>query len=145
MEEIGMNNTLGESVERLAAAAALLERTVAWMEERHASMTGDVAKIVATVEHAENSLQGGDRYAELERKLRDAEQQIAEMKAQAAVTSPAFARKTLPAATTQLLAKQGIHSVDSIEAGTLDTALAGLSLEQRIAVKAQLIRTGALL
>ena len=54
------------------------------------------------------------------------------------------ARKTLPAATTQLLAKQGISMLDSVEAGALDAALTGLSLEQRIAVKAQLLRAGLL-
>lgn len=145
MEDNGLKSALGESVERLAATATLLEKTVAWLEERHMSMTGDVARIVATVEGGESAQAGRDRYAELERKLQAAEQQIAEMKAQAASTAPASARKTLPTATTQLLAKQGISSVDSIEAGTLDAALAGLSLEQRIAVKAQLIRTGALL
>lgn len=143
MEDNGLNSALGESIERLAAAATLLEQRVAWMEERHASMTGDVAKIVATVESGEAAEHGADRFMELERKLRDAEQQIAEMRAQAGA-EPVSARKTLPVTTTQLLAKQGISSVESIEAGTLDAALAGLSLEQRIAVKAQLIRTGAL-
>ncbi len=144
MEDNGLKAAWDERIERIESAATLLERTMAWIEERQASLTGDVAKIVATVESAETSLQSADRYAELERKLRDAEQQIAEMKAQAAANA-ASPRKTLPAATAQLLAKQGISSVDSIEAGTLDAALAGLSLEQRIAVKAQLIRTGALL
>jgi hypothetical protein len=42
---------------------------------------------------------------------------------------------------TNLLAKQGL-ALDSIEAGTLDAALASLSLEQRFAVKAQLLRAG---
>jgi hypothetical protein len=139
-----MNNALAEGMERLTAAAGMLERAAGLLEERHASMTGEVARIVATVELSE----GNQRQAELERKLREAEEQIAELKAQA--VSPAGAaraasiRKTLPLATTQLLAKQGVHSVDGLEAGALDAALTGLSLEQRIAVKAQLIRTGAL-
>jgi hypothetical protein len=42
-----------------------------------------------------------------------------------------------------MLAKQGV-TVDSFEAGALDTALTSLSLEQRIAVKAQLLRSGLL-
>ena len=42
-----------------------------------------------------------------------------------------------------LLAKQGV-TVDSMEAGALDAALVSLSLEQRIAVKAQLMRAGLL-
>jgi hypothetical protein len=102
-------------------------------------MTGDVARIVATVDAS-----GDVRYREMERKLGEAEQQIAELKAQAAAAPVASGRKTLPVGTMQLLAKQGIGSVEGLEAGSLDAALTGLSLEQRIAVKAQLIRTGAL-
>jgi hypothetical protein len=49
---------------------------------------------------------------------------------------------------TTLLAKQGV-TLDSLEpgslqAGSLDAALSSLSLEQRIAVKSQLLRAGLL-
>lgn len=125
-----------ESAERLQAAAERLEKTMTWLEERQAAMTGDVAKIVATVDTT-----GDARQRDLERKLEEAELQIAELKAQAAAAN---GRKTLPVATMQLLAKQGIGSVDGLEAGSLDAALTGLSLEQRIAVKAQLLRAGVL-
>jgi cell division protein ZapA (FtsZ GTPase activity inhibitor) len=125
-----------ESAERLQAAADRLEKTAAWLEERQTAMTGDVAKIVATVDATADV-----RQRDLERKLEEAEQQIAELQAQAAAAN---GRKTLPVATMQLLAKQGIGSVDGLEAGSLDAALTGLSLEQRVAVKAQLIRAGAL-
>ena len=137
MDEHNAGGTAMDATERLQAATERLEKSVAWLEERQAAMTGDVARIVATVDGAADA-----RQRELERKLEEAEQQIAELKAQAvAVTS---GRKTLPVATMQLLAKQGIGSVDGLEAGSLDAALTGLSLEQRVAVKAQLIRTGAL-
>ncbi|MBX6360561.1 MAG: hypothetical protein IRZ03_10840 [Acidobacterium ailaaui] len=128
METETMLASLGESIERLNAAAAALERTAAWMEE-----TGAVGKITAAVEGREQ---------ELLRKLEAAEQQIAELRAQAHRASPA--RQTVPASTMQLLAKQGLSTVDSIQAETLDAALTGLSLEQRIAVKAQLMRAGLL-
>jgi hypothetical protein len=132
------NNASGvEATERVKAAAERLEKAVAWLEERQAAMTGDVARIVATVDASADG-----RQRELERKLEVAEQQIAELKAQAAAATSG--RKTLPVATMQLLAKQGIGSVDGLEAGSLDAALTGLSLEQRIAVKAQLIRSGTL-
>lgn len=144
----GMAAAMAASMDRLATATGLLEKAVMLLEERHSAMTGDVARIVATVESAQTVEQSesNQRQAELERKLRQAEEQIAELRAQAAVAAPAAgsARKTLPLATTQLLAKQGVHSVDGLEAGALDAALTGLSMEQRIAVKAQLIRTGAL-
>ena len=42
-----------------------------------------------------------------------------------------------------LLAKQGV-ALESLEAGALDAALVSLSLEQRIAVKAQLLRAGVI-
>jgi glycerol-3-phosphate O-acyltransferase len=142
--ELEANNIL--SIEKLSAVTGLLERTVAYLEQREASMTGDVQKIVAAVEQGAEPTR---RELELEQKLAAAEQQIAELQAQAAAqrgteSRSAAVRKTLPATTTQLLAKQGITALESIEAGALDAALTGLSLEQRIAVKAQLMRAGAL-
>ena len=132
---------LTESMERMEvrfeAAAALFERTAALMEERESERSGEVRKIVAAVETG--------REAELQKKLETAEQQISDLRAQMEARSeaqPKSARKTVPASTAQFLAKQGITSLESVEAGTLDAALTGLSLEQRIAVKAQLLRAG---
>ncbi|HEX3661861.1 MAG TPA: hypothetical protein VHU89_10545 [Acidobacteriaceae bacterium] len=134
-----MTESLQRMETRLEAAAALLERTVGLMEER----TGDVGRLVAAVE----TRQASGREAELEQKLQSAEQQIAELRAQiekgseprTGLPSP---RRTVPASTAQFLAKQGITTLESIEAGALDAALNGLSLEQRLAVKAQLLRAG---
>ena len=136
--EIEANEMLNASAEKLSAAASLLERMVERMEQREVEATGDVQKIVAEVDGGVSS----EREMELERRLAQAEQQIAELRAQE--SKGASARKTLPATTTQLLAKQGITSVESMEAGALDAALTGLSLEQRIAVKSQLLRAGIL-
>ncbi|MGB9030310.1 MAG: hypothetical protein WCC27_09335 [Acidobacteriaceae bacterium] len=123
---------------RLEAAAALVERAATLLEERESSMSGEVRKIVAAVETS--------REAELQKKLEAAEQQIAELRAQIETKPEAqpapTARKTVPAATAQFLAKQGLSTLESVEAGALDAALNGLSLEQRIAVKAQLLRAG---
>lgn len=130
---------LNASMEKLNAAASLLERMVAVLEQQHAVATGEVQKIVAEVD---GGVVYSERELELERRLAHAEQQIAELRAQE--SRAASMRKTLPATTTQLLAKQGITSLDSIEAGALDAALTGLSLEQRIAVKSQLLRAGVL-
>ena len=131
---------LTESMERmearLEAATALFERAAALIEQQESDRTGEVRKIVAAVETG--------REAELQRRLDAAEQTIAELRAQmeAQAEGPKPGRKTVPATTAQFLAKQGIASLDSLEAGTLDAALNGLSLEQRIAVKAQLLRAG---
>lgn len=133
--------TLSENFERMAirmeAAASLFERTAALMEERESERSGEVRKIVAAVE----TNQATSREAELAKKLESAEHQIAELRAQIG-TQAQSARRTVPAATAQLLAKQGITALESLEAGALDAALNGLSLEQRIAVKAQLLRAG---
>lgn len=145
--EVGNREVLESAAEgmgRLEAAATLLEKTVAWLEERQAALAGDVQRIVATVEQ---NNEPSRREQELERKLAEAEEQITELKAQAAHSEAGRmggARKTLPAATVQLLGKQGIEELDRVDAGALDAALAGLSLEQRIAVKAQLLRAGSL-
>lgn len=50
-------------------------------------------------------------------------------------------RRTLPTGMATLLSKQRVP-VESLEAGSLDNALTTLSIEQRIAVKAQLLRSG---
>lgn len=138
MEIHDVLNAMQEGLERMSSAAAMMERTVELMAQ-----AGEAQKIVATAE--------SERELELERKLEAAEQQIREFRAQATQAQgtqlterAAAARKTLPAATTQLLAKQGLTTLDSIEAGAVDAALTGLSLEQRIAVKAQLLRAGLL-
>jgi phosphoserine phosphatase len=139
--EIEMKDELGSTVERLAAAAGLLEQAVERLARRQNDFAIDaeasIGRIVATVE--------GRREAELEAKLAAAEAQIVELKA-AAASVPAtvtHGRKTLPVAMVTLLAKQGV-TVDSMEAGAVDAALVSLSIEQRIAVKAQLMRAGLL-
>lgn len=134
---------LALTLDRLAGAASLLEQTVSRLEEQHMTMSGQVQKIVATVEQGSNFTAGSERVYELERKLQEATQQIAELRAQAG-SSAGSGRKTVTSATVSLLAKQGISNLDSIEAGSLDAALTALSIEQRIAVKSQLLRAGLL-
>jgi len=118
-----------ETVDRLQAAVASLEAAAARIAEQQEV----VGKITATVESA--------REAELERRLAEAEAKIAELTA--AADSHAAGRKTLPVGMATMLAKQGV-TVESMEAGALDAALASLSIEQRIAVKSQLMRAGLL-
>ncbi len=128
-----------EMAERLEAATTLLERTLTWLEERVAAapvMTGEVEKISATVDQSR-------REAELAEKLSEAERELAELRAAASNTVLNPLRKTVPAATSEMLAKHGIAE-GPVDVRTLDAALAGLSLEQRIAVKSQLLRAGAI-
>ena len=137
--EMDMKDELGITVDRLAAAAGLLEQAVERLAQRQSAFDenaeASIGRIVATVE--------ARREAELEEKLALAELKIAELQARGVATIPGAGRKTLPATTASLFAKQGI-TVDSMDAGALDAALVSLSLEQRIAVKAQLMRAGLL-
>jgi hypothetical protein len=136
-----------ETMERLEAVAEALEQTAERIAEQQVAIRAQaeqsVGRIVATVESA--------REAELERRLAETESRLAETQAKLAELTAAAApqvagRLTLPAGVATLLAKQGVP----VEAGSgllhethaLDGALASLSIEQRIAVKSELMRAG---
>jgi hypothetical protein len=129
-----MENNDNPMMERMEAATSLLERTLASLEE--SQRAGEVEKISATVEQTR-------RETELQEKLVAAEREIAELKAGAAHSSLNPLRRTIPSSTSEMLAKHGIAE-GPVDVRTLDAALAGLSLEQRIAVKSQLLRAGAI-
>ena len=131
-----MENDEKNTIERLEAAATQLERTLSRLEERQGALSGEVERISATVEQSR-------RETELSEKLAVVERDLAELKAASAVNVANPLRRTVPAATAEMLAKHGIGE-GPVDVRTLDTALSGLSLEQRIAVKAQLLRAGAI-
>ncbi len=135
-----MEEQAQEMVERLEAATTLLERTLSWLDERQSLLAGEVERISATVETTR-------REEELAGKLEAAERELGELKAgSAGVALPKVLqplRRTLPSSTAEMLAKHGIGE-SGVEVQKLDAALAGLSLEQRIAVKSQLRRAGAM-
>src|SRR5580658_6095965 len=125
--------------DRLEAATALLERTLNRLEERAAEATalsGEVVRISATVEQSR-------REVELAEKLAAVEREVGDLKASAAPAIVNPLRRTLPATTSEMLAKHGIADGPG-DIRALDAALSGLSLEQRIAVKTQLLRAGAI-
>ena len=122
-------------IDRLSTATGLLERMLGLLEERR----GEVEKISATIDVA-----AATRHeTELVEKLAAAEREIAELKAAAGASAQNVLRRTVPTSTSEMLAKHGIGD-GPVEVRTLDAALAGLSLEQRIAVKTQLLRAGAI-
>ena len=131
-----MENDEKSIAERLEAATTLLERTLNWLEERQGALSGEVERISATVEQSR-------RETELAEKLAAAERELAEVKAASAPNAANPLRRTMPAATAEMLAKHGIGE-GPVDVHALDAALAGLSLEQRIAVKTQLLRAGAI-
>jgi hypothetical protein len=133
-----------DTMERLEAVAEALELAVEKIAEQQLALAAEaqqsVGRIVATVETA--------REAELERRLAEAETRIAELTA-AAAQPQSSGRSTLPTGVAGMLAKQGVvldagAGIPSLEAGALDGALASLSIEQRIAVKSELMRAGLL-
>lgn len=148
-----MNNELAATVERLAAAAGLLEQAVEKLDERQRDTEASIGRISATVESTmEERLAAAEaRLAAADARLAAADVRLAELQAAATGTVPSTVtngRKTLSVGVATLLAKQGVtvdsDAAGSIEAGALDAALTSLSIEQRIAVKAQLMRAGML-
>lgn len=154
MEQSGISEVEGQDLravlERMSAAAGLLERAVEELRAKpvthlSAEAEASIERIVATAE--------AKREAELERKLEFVEAQLEALRASRAPTGETGARlggrRTLPGGMATLLAKQGV-STEAVEAGAregglgggLDRALASLSVEQRIAVKAELLRSG---
>jgi len=128
MEETMMVD-LNATLERLAAAAEALERAVARQNEVTMEAQESVARIVAEAE--------GTQARELALRLEQAEAKIAQLTA-------AAGRKTLTTGTATMLAKQGVDVGVALDAGAVDGALAHLNVEQRIAVKAELMRAGLL-
>ena len=136
-----MEEQPGISTERLESVTSLLERTLQWLEQQAGEihkLSGEVARISATVEASPDPAQESG----LAERLAAAEKQLTELKAGTPEGMTAM-RRTVPAVTSELLAKHGIGD-GPVEVRALDAALAGLSLEQRIAVKSQLLRAGAI-
>jgi len=134
----------GELVGRLEKAASLLEKSLAVVEERQRFLSGEVERISATVETSRREEELAGRLAEVEAELASVRAGSVESGA-AAVELPKSLqplRRTLPSATAEMLAKHGIGE-GVVDVRALDAALSGLSLEQRIAVKSQLRRVGA--
>jgi hypothetical protein len=104
---------------------------------------GDVIAVSGEVERISATVDQSRRESEMFERLTAVEHELAELKAAASSTIASPLRRTLPASTSEMLAKHGIGD-GPVDVRTLDAALAGLSLEQRIAVKTQLLRAGAI-
>jgi ABC-type transporter Mla subunit MlaD len=129
MEQEIMQQLMG-SAEKLAGAAEALERALARLDEQHAALDAKVERIVAAIEEKVPEEGLKELVAEVERANAD-------LKAQAGRA----ARKTLPPLVATLLGKN-YSAEEGIEAEKLDKALSSLSVEQRIAVKAEMARAG---
>ena len=123
-----------EVLERLETAMGMLEGAVSRLEK---------SEEARSIEHISAAIEPSRREEELEARLHAAETQLAELRASAASGVLTPLRRTLPAATSEMLAKRGVGE-GPVDVRSLDAALSGLSLEQRIAVKTQLLRAGAI-
>jgi hypothetical protein len=137
MEQSETLNQLAAAADRLANAAETLDRVLGKLDAQHDAMNAKVDRIVAAVEERGADMNaGGSR--ELERRVAELEKVNSDLKAQAA----RLTRKTLSPFISGLLAKNNAESGDKLEAGALDKTLQTLSVEQRIAVKAEMARAG---
>jgi Skp family chaperone for outer membrane proteins len=142
MDEI--TETLTTAAGRLAAAAEALENAINRFDTQHQELNAKVDRIVAAIDDTLAAhLEPGDaadspEAAELKNRVAELERANAELKAQASRMS----RKTLPPLVSSLLSKNSDE--DPLDSAALDKALGSLSVEQRIAVKAEMARAGLL-
>ena len=122
--------------EQLAGAAAGLEKVLEKLEAQYEALNQKIDRIIAAVEKVEaehdgEAISAAARVNELERENEQLRGQVVHA-----------SRRTLPSTVTRLLAKSGVGEIGTVESECLDKALGSLSVEQRIAVKAELLRAG---
>ncbi len=148
---------LAASAERMTEVATRLCTLLAKMEQQFEALHAKVDRIVAAIDEspatpcttaAEDGADGAQKTrleppaprAATAHRLADLEKQNAELKAEAERTR----RKTLSVPTLALLAKSGGEDGMPRDSAALEKALTSLSVEQRIAVKAEMARAGLL-
>jgi predicted RNase H-like nuclease (RuvC/YqgF family) len=135
-----MVQQLMATAERLATAAESLDRVLGRLDAQQEALNAKVDRIVASVD--ESAVQGpanDESTRQLQARVAGMEKSNQDLKAQAA----RMARKTLPPMVSAILAKSGSEeSGEKIDKAVLDKTLQSLSVEQRIAVKAELARAG---
>jgi predicted nucleic acid-binding Zn-ribbon protein len=137
MEQNEMIDQLAAAADRLANAAETLDRVLGKLDAQQEALNSKVDRIVAAVEEQET--EAGDQGSrELEQRVAELEKANTDLKAQAA----RLTRKTLSPFVSALLSKYSGDSEEKLEPGVLDKTLQTLSVEQRIAVKAEMARAG---
>lgn len=138
MEHPEMIDQLAATADRLAAAAETLDRVLGKLDAQQEALNAKVDRIVAAVEerdlHADAS---PEAERQLEQRVAELEKANTDLKAQAA----RLTRKTLSPFVSALLAKSGAEG-ERLESSAIDKTLQALSVEQRIAVKAEMARAG---
>ena len=130
------------AAERLAAATETLDRVLGKLDAQQEMLNAKVDRIVAAVEESitqtsERRQDGRELEPNLQQRVVELEKSNAELKAQAS----RMARKTLSPVVSALIGKNEIEG-ERLDPAVLNKTLAALSVEQRIAVKAELARAG---
>jgi ABC-type transporter Mla subunit MlaD len=134
-----MVQQLVATAERLANAAESLDRVLGRVDAQQEALNTKVDRIVAAVdEQALRPEENSEVTRQLQERVAELEKSNSDLKAQAA----RMARKTLSPTISAILGKNGETSGEKIEKGVLEKTLQSLSVEQRIAVKAELARAG---
>jgi hypothetical protein len=139
-----LTEQLTQAATRLASAAEVLESALARVDAQHQELSSKVERIVAAIEESMGGPpfrpvlpEGGDaQVADLNARVAELERANSELKAQATRLS----RKTMSPLVTAILAKNEVG--DGADSSVLDKAMASLSIEQRMAVKAEMARAG---
>lgn len=128
------------TAERLATAAESLDRVLGRLDAQQTALNAKVDRIVASVdEEVSQESASVETTRQLQERVAELEKSNAELTAQAS----RMARKTLTPMVSAVLAKSGSDDTgEKIDRGVLDKTLQSLSVEQRIAVKAELARAG---
>ncbi len=126
------------TAERLATAAESLDRVLGRLDAQQESLNAKVDRIVASVDETVVHPNYGEAGRQLQERVAELEKSNADLKAQAARA----VRKTLPPMVSAILAKSEDSGGEKIDKSVLDKTLQSLSVEQRIAVKAELARAG---
>jgi polyhydroxyalkanoate synthesis regulator phasin len=137
-----MTEQLAATAGKLANAAETLDRVLGRLDAQQEALNAKVDRIVAAVEERTNAK--SDIAAEsadatkLEKRVAELEKANTELKAQAV----RMGRKTLSPLASGILSKNFPEAGDKLDPATLSKTLQGLSVEQRIAVKAEMARAG---
>jgi len=127
--------------ERLASATETLDRVLGKLDAQQEMLNAKVERIVAAVEESviqtteRRSADGGG--SDLQQRVVQLEKSNSDLKAQAS----RMVRKTLSPVVSALIGKNEMDG-ERIDPVILNKTLAVLSVEQRIAVKAELARAG---
>ena len=138
MEQNERIDQLAAAADRLASAAETLDRVLGKLDSQQEALNAKVDRIVAAVEDPSVDANGGAGSQELGRRVAELEKANTDLKAQAM----RLTRKTLSPFVAALLSKNNAEPGDKLDAGALDKTLHSLSVEQRIAVKAEMARAG---